>query len=119
MSHPYGSKSENNVGKARAQKLTAGYARGGRAVRKPSKVEINIGMPNQGKTPMGVPPLPPAVGALAPPGPMAGGGGPPMPPGPPPGAGPFARGGRANKMTAGAESGVGRLQKEAIQKRKR
>lgn len=114
MTHPFSKHREEDVGKARAKELTQGYKRGG-AVKGAAKTTINIVLPNQGN---GRPPLampPPGGPPLAPPGPMAGG-----PPVPPPGAGPLPgmkRGG-AVKMTAGAETGKGRLQKAEIQKRK-
>lgn len=110
MSHPYKSHNEQAAGKARAKQLTQGYKRGG-AVKSP-KTTINIVLPNQGggRPPLAMPP--PGGPPLAPPGPMAGG-----PPVPPPGAGSFARGGGV-KMTAGAETGKGRLEKAAAQKRK-
>lgn len=106
MSHPYSKNSESAHGKARAKQMTAGYKRGGAV----GKTTINIVLPTHGGE-QARPPLVPGP-AMAPPGPGAGG-----PPVPPAGAGPFARGGGV-KMTAGAESGVGRLQKAGIQKRK-
>lgn len=110
MSHPYKSKNEESVGKSRAREMTQGYKRGG-AVKSP-KTEINIILPNQGGGASSTRPmLPPGGPPLAPPGPMAGG-----PTMPPPGAGPLPgmkRGG-AVKMTAGAETGKGRLQKASM-----
>lgn len=98
------------------------FARGGAvSTKKDGKNVINIAVIGGGeKKEDEAPPLPP-MGAMPPPPPPPG---PPMggpPPGPPmsPGIGPgrppggppgFKKGGRV-KMTAGAESGVGRLQK--------
>lgn len=111
------------------------FARGGAVGKKGgAKTNVNVIVAPQGgggdKPPMPMP-MPPAMAAAPaprPPMPMPG-----APPGAmPPGLGPkpfnaggpvrgkmgrFAKGGRVT-MTAGAESGLGRLQKTAIQKRK-
>lgn len=92
-------------GKASGGRLDK-FARGGKT--KSGKTNINIVI-----APQGSPPAP--EGARAAPVPIPVGGPPPMPPpgagGPPmPPPGMMQRGGRA-KMTAGAETGVGRLQK--------
>jgi hypothetical protein len=77
------------------------FKRGGHV--KHSKVNV-IHLPPHGEPPMPPPPLPA--------GPMGTPGGPPgVPPVPPGAAGPFAKGGKVSPMTAGAESGPGRLQK--------
>lgn len=94
------------------------FARGGAAKKGKHHTQVNVivaphrGSPSPGGAPAG-------AGAVPPP-PLPGG---PMPPpgvgpgGPPPGMPPMNRGGRAYKrgggigMTAGADSGVGRLQK--------
>lgn len=104
MSHPYKKYAEDKVGKSRASEMTRGYKRGGAVTININTKDKDPVLPTGGLRPP--PPLP------VPPGPMAGG-----PSVPPPGAGPFARGG-AVKMTAGAETGKGRLQKAAAQKRK-
>lgn len=100
------------------------FARGGK-VKGKGDTNIAIVMPGGGKPPLagGGPMLGPPPGAPGMP-PPPGGPGPMMPP---PGAPPMpmrASGGKVNSyarggMTAGAESGVGRLQLSAIQKRKR
>ncbi len=96
------------------------FARGGAVTKKKDGTTINIAVVGGGKDkaeeappapPMmaGPPPMPPGPPPGGPPGlPMSPGIGPGKPPmGGPPG---FKKGGRI-KMTAGAESGVGRLQK--------
>lgn len=118
-------------------RLDKGYAKGGAVKKgKDAKTNINVIVAPQGggdKPPMLPPPGPPmgAAPPMMPPKPPMG---PPVgPPGAmPPGLGPrpfknggpvrgsggrFAKGG-AVKMTAGSESGLGRLQKIAAQKRK-
>lgn len=101
--HPYKDKHQDKAGHDRAKEITKGYARGGRA----NKVNVNIHLPpSRGEMPPVTPPLP------GPP-PMGTPSAPPMgvpPVRPPGGAGPFARGGSV-KMTAGADSGIGRLEK--------
>lgn len=84
-------------GKDKAQDRVKGYKRGGAV-----KVTININKKDGVERPV-PPPMLPVVPPAPPPGV------PPVPPGG--GAPPFARGGR---MTAGAETGKGRLQKARI-----
>lgn len=95
-----------------------GRARGGKADRPKGKTVVNVIIPpSAGAAPPMMPPHPPVMagpppGAMPSPGmaphpPMAGMG-PMPPPGGPPMMPPRARGGR---MTGGAESGVGRLEK--------
>lgn len=110
MAHPYESHRQEKTGHSRAQAITKGYARGGRA---PSKVNVNINLPPppHGSEKQAVPPLPP-VPAMGPPGP------PGVTPVSPGGAGPFARGGKIPvPMTGGADSGIGRIDKSKAYKR--
>jgi hypothetical protein len=107
-------------GKASGGRLDK-FARGGRAKGGKKNTHINIVVAPKGGDAASVPPggPPPGIGGPPPgaiPKPPLGAGGPPpgMPTGGPGGAGPLPpglkRGGKV-KMTAGAESGEGRLQK--------
>jgi hypothetical protein len=104
MAHPYAKYMQDKAGAAKAKEIAKGYASGGK-VKKPT-VNINIiTAPKDNDAAVPVPPGPAMAGPPL--------GGPPMPP---PGAGPMpppmrAKGGKV--MTAGAESGEGRLQKIA------
>lgn len=92
------------------------YARGGKAKAKKSGSHTKINIMVAPKSGEGPPPaLPPSPIGAAPPPPMP----PKMPMPPPPGpmGGPMKRGGKV-KMTAGADSGEGRLQKARAQKGK-
>ena len=100
MAHPYKDKGQEKVGHDRAKSMTKGYKRGGHVS---PKITINVN-----KNPRGVEQGPPPLPPVPPMGPTAAPGG--VPPVRPPGGGPFAKGG-AVKMTAGAETGEGRLQK--------
>lgn len=107
--HPFKGKSQEKVGKDRAASFTKQYKRGG-AVK--GKTNITINLHGEGRPPL--PALPPMVPPGGPPLPV---GGPPIPP---PGVGPGgplppmprARGGKVSPMTAGADTGEGRLQKK-------
>ena len=113
--HKHETKMHGHKGHHRLDK----FARGGKT-KHHTQVNIAVVAPHKGGSPSPGAGAPPGAGAL-PPGPLPGG--PPpggLPPGgPPPGAGmpPMKRGGRAYKhgggigMTAGADSGEGRLQK--------
>lgn len=113
--HMHGGKSKTRLDK---------FARGGKTKGK-HHTQVNVivaphrGPPSAAGAPAGAGPVPPPSLPGGPPKPPMGmpPGGPMPPPGGPPGMGPMKRGGRAYKrgggigMTAGADSGEGRLQK--------
>ena len=102
-------KAEHKVsGKATGGRLDK-FARGGKAKKPNTQVNIAIVAPPGGSQPPGPGGVAPAAPAILPP--PGGGPSPMMPPGPM--APPMKRGGKV-PMTAGAESGVGRLQKKRI-----
>lgn len=115
MAHPYKKFNEADAGKARAKHLVKGYAHGG-AVKKKGDTNIHIAVISpQGEQKPPAPPMPMPMPAPMIPPPGAGPGGPP-PGGMPPG-GMMQRGGKVG-MSAGAETGKGRLQKAKAYKAK-